>query len=178
LLRESRAIHSAALSYRRLAAVSLLAALALEARMAAGQRAIITPPRSYRPFVSLHLDGGGARNFERGRWGLLGAAAAGVGLYDGDRIWDFTAGVRGVRGDQRAVTLEAARATVESGFGYRATVIWDLDRRAAGVGAGLGLSLLKLEGDIVFDGKPTVYALLFVSVPVGFLAHIAFGGRR
>jgi hypothetical protein len=148
------------------------------ARLAAGQVAVVSQERSYAPFASLHLDGGMARNFDRHRWGLLGGVAAGMGLYDGAHIWNFTAGVRGMRGDQRAVTISGARATVESGWGLSTAAIWDLDRKVPGIGAGVSLSLLTLEGDLVFDGTPTKYVSLFVSLPVGFLAYLVLGGRR
>jgi hypothetical protein len=136
------------------------------------------PPRGYAPFVALQLDGGGARDLERHRSGWLGAAAAGVGLYDGSHVWELTAGARGIRGDQRALTVSASRATVETGLGARAGALWDLDRRAAGFGGGVSFSVLNLEGDLVLDGNPTASLSLFVQVPVGLLAYLVLGGRR
>jgi hypothetical protein len=157
----------------------LVAALWLaSARTAAGQSPPLASSRPYAPFISLQLDGGVARNFERGRWGLLGGGGAGVGLYNGDHVWDFTADVRGVRADQRAIAISGARTTVENGLGLHAGVIWDLDRRAPGMRVGLSLSLLNLEGAIIHDGGPTTHLSLFVRVPVGFLAYLARGGRR
>jgi hypothetical protein len=134
--------------------------------------------RPLAPFLSLDLDGGLARSSEHSRWLLLGAATAGLGLYNGLRVWTFNAGVRGMRNEGRAAVVAVSRTSVESGFGLHGGGLWDFGRAAPGVSAGLSLSLLNLQGDLLFDGARTCYLSLFVRVPVGFLAHLAFGGRR
>jgi hypothetical protein len=129
-------------------------------------------------FVAVDLDGGVARSSETSRWLLLGAATAGLGLYDGVRILSFGAGIRGMRGDQRAVIATASRTSVGTGIGLHAGALWDLGRAAPGASAGLSLSVFNLQGDLLFDGPRTLYLSLFVRVPAGFLAYLALGGRR
>lgn len=134
--------------------------------------------RPYAPFVAVDLDGGVARSFETSRWLPLGAATAGLGLYDGGRVWTVAAGVRGLRGHQRAAIVTVSRTSAGSGIGLHAGALWDLGRAAPGASAGLSMSVFNLQGDLVFDGPRTSYLSLFVRVPVGFLAHLALGGRR
>ena len=145
---------------------------------ATAQTLELAPKRAYTPFASVDLDGGAARSLETSRWLLLGAATAGLGLYDGSRIWSLSAGLRGVRGDERAALVTVSRSSVETGIGLHAGALWDLGRDAAGAAVGLSWSLLNLEGDLLFDGPRTRYVLLFIRVPVGFLTYIALGGRR
>jgi len=129
-------------------------------------------------FVALDLDGGVARSSEVSRWLLLGAATAGLGLYDGVRILTFAAGIRGMRGDERAAIATVSRTSVGTGIGLHAGALWDLGRAAPGASAGFGLSVFNLQGDLLFDGARTCYLSLFVRIPAGFLAYLALGGRR
>ena len=145
---------------------------------ATAQTVEMAPKRAYTPFASLDLDGGAARNLETSRWLLLGAATAGLGLYDGSRIWSLGAGIRGLRGDERAALVTVSRSSVETGIGLHAGALWDLGRSAPGAAAGLSFSLFNLEGDLLFDGPRTRYVLLFIRIPVGFLTYVALGGRR
>ena len=165
-----------------LARTSLIVALTSTSAPTRATAQILAPGpdanRAYVPFVALDLDGGVARNFETSRWLLLGAATAGLGLYDGGRIWAMAAGVRGLRGDERAAIVTVSRTSVSSGIGLHAGGLWDLGRSAPGASAGLSLSVFNLQGDLVFDGARTSYLSLFVRVPVGFLTHLALGGRR
>jgi hypothetical protein len=125
-------------------------------------------------FPTFHIDGGIARDLERHRWqGLIGAAA-GVGLYDGTRLWELTAGAQAGR---RTVTIALDRTTVQTGLGVHGTALWDLERRAPGLGAGVSFSLLEVQGSVVFDDAVAGYVSVFLIVPVGFLIHLARGGR-
>jgi hypothetical protein len=125
----------------------------------------------------LDLDAGAAWEAEGGRWRLLGAATAGIGFYNGSRIWGLGAGLRGVRGDERAVIATASRMSVESGIGLHASALWDVGRAAAGAAAGVSFSVLNLEGDLLLDDPRTKFVSLFVRIPAGFLTYLAFGGR-
>jgi hypothetical protein len=136
------------------------------------------PRRAYAPFAALDLDGGVARGSETSRWLLLGAATAGLGLYDGVRVWTVGAGMRGMRGEQRAALATVSRINVETGIGLHAGALWDIGRAAPGVSAGLSLSLFNLRGDLFFDAPCTGYLSLFIRIPAGLLAYITLGGRR
>jgi hypothetical protein len=138
----------------------------------------VIPKRPYARFVSVNVDGGVARGWEPSRWSLMGAASAGLGLYDALHLWSFDAGIRGLRGDQRAVTAAVSRTSVESGLGVHAGPLWDLGRAVPGAAAGFNVSVVSLEGDVVFDSVRTRHLLLFVRIPAGFLAYLAFGGQR
>jgi hypothetical protein len=162
-------------------AIATFVSLALPSRASAQAMVQALAPdagRPYAKFVTLDLDGGVARSTEHSRWLLLGAASAGLGLYNGLRIWTFGAGIRGMRNDERAAIVTISRTGVESGLGLRWGGLWDLDRAAPGLSAGVSLSVLNLQGDILFDGARTCHLSLFVRIPVGFLAYLGLGGRR
>lgn len=163
---------------RRSAALVLAIAVFASPAPAVAQTMELAPKRAYTSFASLDLDAGAARSLETSRWLLLGAATAGLGLYDGSRIWSVAAGLRGLRGEERAAIVTVSRSSVETGIGLHAGALWDLGRDAPGASAGLSFSLLDLEGDLLFDGSRTRYLLLFIRIPVGFLTYIALGGRR
>jgi hypothetical protein len=129
--------------------------------------------RPYAPFVALNLDAGLARNFTRDRFRWLGAAAAGVGLFNGSHVWDFTAGLRDTLRDRRELTVSVARQGVENGFGFHAEGLCGLAPVAAGVGAGLSFSILNAEAAMLFDHPRTKYLSLFLRVPVGMIVHAA-----
>jgi hypothetical protein len=147
----------------------------------AGAQVFSLEPESTRPnapFVALDLSGGVARNFEAPRWSLLGAATAGVGLYNGKRVLSFAAGVRGLRNDQRALVVTASHITLGSGVGMHGGALWDFSRDAPGASAGLSLALFNLQADLLFDDARTFYLSAFLRVPLGFLGYLALGGRR
>jgi hypothetical protein len=126
-------------------------------------------------FPAFRIEGGIARDLEGHRWQGLAGAAAGLGVYDGDRIWELTAGAQAGR---PAVTISVDRTTVQTGLGVHGTALWDLDRRAPGLGAGVSFSLLEVQGGVVLDDGVAGFVSLFVNLPVGFLIHLARGGRR
>jgi hypothetical protein len=131
--------------------------------------------RSDVAFPAFQIEGGIARDIERHRWVGLVGAAAGVGLYDGNRLWELTAGAQVGR---RVVTISLDRTSVQTGLGLHGTTLWDLDRRAPGLGVGVSFSLLEVQGSLVLDDPLAGYVSVFLRVPVGFLIHLGRGGRH
>lgn len=177
-------LHCVPLIRRRYVSISLLAFVGatMNARPVVAE---VVPPsfpaaaasaatRGDVAFPAFQIDGGIARDLERHRWVGLVGAAAGVGLYDGNRLWELTAGAQVGR---RMVTISLDRTTVQTGLGLHGTTLWDLDRRAPGVGVGVSFSLVEVQGSIVLEDRLAGYISIFLSVPVGFLVHLARGGH-
>jgi hypothetical protein len=119
----------------------------------------------------MHVDAGAARSFARDRFGWLLAGAAGLGLYDGSHVWDFTLGLRKIERDPYQVTFSTSRTWVESGLGLHAQALWLPSPGTVGAGAGASFSLLEAQVAMLLDDSRTKYAALFVHVPVGLIVH-------
>lgn len=127
--------------------------------------------RPYAPYIALNLDAGldlGSRDNRR-HW--LGAAAAGLGLFNGSHVWELTAGLRNIVNHRNDLTVALARMGVDNGLGIHAEGIWSLTDSAAGVGAGLSFSILNLEGVALADKQRTRQVSLFLRVPIGLIIH-------
>jgi len=155
-----------------LAALALLASIA-SSRPARAETFPLEGSRPYAHFVALNLDGGLARSFASNRFRWLGAAAAGLGLFNGSHVWDFTVGLRDMLHDRRELTVSVARQGVENGLGFHAEGLCGFVPVASGVGAGVSFSILNVEAAMLFDRARTKYLSLFLRVPVGLIIHTA-----
>lgn len=149
---------------------AMLATLGTARRVLAQTFPLETGP--YAPFVAVNLDGGLAlqSHGDGRRW--LGAAAAGLGLYNGNHVWEATVGLRAVIHDRRELSVALARMGIENGLGFHAEGIWSFSDTAAGAGAGLSFSVLNAEGMVLFDSNRTKCLLLFLRLPVGLMIHV------
>ena len=129
----------------------------------------IEASRPYAPFVDLNLDGGLAMQSPGTRLHWLGAAAAGLGFFNGSHVWEVTAGLRDVIAGRRELTVALARLGIQNGLGFHAEGLWSFTNSAAGAGAGLSFSLLNAEGVLLFDSARTRSLLLFLRLPVGLI---------
>jgi hypothetical protein len=142
-------------------------------RPAFAQSLPLEASRSYAWFIPLNLDGGLALNLDGARSRFLGAASAGVGIFNGSHVWECTAGLRDIFQDHREMAVALARSGVENGLGFHAEGLWGIAAAAAGAGAGLSFSIVNVEGSVLFDPHRTKYLSLFLRVPVGLMIHAA-----
>jgi hypothetical protein len=127
----------------------------------------IEASRPYAPFTALNLDGGLAMQSAGTRLRWLGAAAAGLGFFNGSHVWEATAGLRDVFAGRRELTFALARLGIQNGIGFHAEGLWSFTSSAPGAGAGLSFSLLNVEGAVLFDSDRTRCLLFFLRLPVG-----------
>jgi len=127
--------------------------------------------RPYAPFVAGNLDGGLALESRDTQFRWLGAASAGLGLFNGNHVWEFTVGLRDILGERHELTLALARLGVENGLGFHAEGLWSFSDAAVGAGAGLSFSILNAEGVVLFDPSRTTCLLIFLRVPVGLIVR-------
>src|SRR5664279_1796708 len=71
----------------------------------------------YAPFVAVNLDGGLAMQSHGDGLRWLGAAAAGLGLFNGNHVWEATLGLRDLVHDRHELTVALARLGIENGLG-------------------------------------------------------------
>lgn len=155
----------------RLHAVAWVFALMGSPHPAFAQPLAMATTRPYSSFVELNVDAGLALEFHDSRRHWLGAAATGLGLFNGNHVWEFTVGLRDTFKESHELTFALARLGVESGLGLHAEGLWSFSDGAVGAGAGLSLSILNLEGVALFDASRTKQLLLFLRVPLGLIVH-------
>jgi hypothetical protein len=136
--------------------------------VAAPARAQLAPSGVRRLGPALDLDGGGGRASDGHGWGGFGRLGAGVYLINDEQYAGLTATAAVASWRKPAFGLSAAWAHVETGLG--ATGGGEITTGGVvGFQAGLSLSVLHVEGQLLLDTPRTKALVFYLRIPLGLL---------
>jgi hypothetical protein len=134
------------------------------------------PPGPFHKFPAADVDGGIAYASRGIDWTYLGRASVGLHLINRQRVAAFTGGFEMLGSAHKAFGLRAELASIKTGLGIGGGPTMST-HGDPGVNLGVGLSVLHLEGMVVFGDHSQRALVAYLRLPLGVIAYSVWGRR-
>jgi hypothetical protein len=134
------------------------------------------PPGPFHGFPAVDVDGGIACASRGTDWTYLGRASVGLHLVNRQRVAAFTGGFEMLGSSHKAFSLRAELASIKTGLGIGGGPTMST-HGDPGVNLGVGLSVLHLEGILVFGDHSERAIVAYLRLPLGLIAYSLWGRR-